>query len=96
MTFPGIHLQLTPEDKPYIHSLKQLLQGRCRASVNYDPVVTAMDALFRSQKNGHETKYIVTTSEKLLRLITHNDKASLDDFAGSIITHMGYEHLFLS
>lgn len=93
--FPGIHLQLTVEDKPYLPSLKPILNGRCRASVNYDPVQTSMDGVMRVAKNGHHTKYVATTSEHLLRLITRDDKSKLDDFAGSIINFMGHEHLFL-
>jgi DNA polymerase I-like protein with 3'-5' exonuclease and polymerase domains len=93
--FPGIHIQLTEEDKPYFPSLRNMLQGRCRASINYDRIETAMDGMFRSQKNGHKTKLVISTSEKLLRLIRGDENASLDNYAGSIINYKGYSHLFI-
>lgn len=93
--FPGIHIQLTEDDKPYFPGLKSMIQGRCRASINYSPVETAMDGMFRSQKNGHKTKLVISTSEKLLRLITQSEGASLENFAGSVISYKGYSHLFI-
>src|ERR1700761_9069140 len=93
--FPGIHIQLTEDDRPYFPALKGMLQGRCRASINFAPVETAMDGMFRSQKNGHKTKLIISTSEKLLRLIRGDETASLDNYNGSIIHYKGYAHLFI-
>lgn len=90
---PTIHCQLSLDDKPYTPSLKGLIGGRCKATVNYDPIVTAMDAAFRAQKNGMTS--VVTTSEKLLRGITKDDNASLSDYAGSLINYMGVDHLFI-
>lgn len=93
--FPGIHIQLTEEDRTYFPSLKSMLQGRCRASINFASVETPMDAMFRSQKNGHKTKLIISTSEQLLRFITGSEGASIENYAGSIIHYKGYQHLFI-
>lgn len=94
--FPGIHVQLTEDDRPWFPALKSLMSGRCRASFNYDPVATAMDGLFRSQKNGHKDKLVISTSEKLLKLVTGTEEATLANYAGSIIFYKGYSHLFIN
>lgn len=92
---PGIHFQLTPEDKPYQANLKNIIAGRCRASVSYEIAQTSMDAVVRCKKYEHTTPYVVSTDEKLLQLITGKSNAKLDDFSGSIINHIGHEHLFI-
>jgi len=102
MSLPSIHIHLTPEDKPYRQNLVSLLGGRCAgdSSLSFEPVQTSMDALFKSQKNGHKDKLVITSSEKLLQLITGKEDASLTNpkgnFAGSVIDYMGYEHLFIA
>ena len=55
-----------------------------------------MDGIMRNKKHEHGTPYIATTSQTLLRLITKKDDAKIDDFAGSIVHHLGYEHLILN
>lgn len=88
---------ITNDDIPYLPALKSLLSGRLNGKVLTTAVNTATEVLIAAKERG--CTCVATTSQKLLNILLNSPsrKASLDDYAGSILKRelLGKEYEFL-
>jgi DNA polymerase I-like protein with 3'-5' exonuclease and polymerase domains len=92
----NIYFQLTNDDKPYLFRLKQVVSGRANGKLNFDTQLAAMQTYIAAKQAG--CSCIATTSQKLLNLLLGSPKkaATLNDYAGSIISFKDMEFLILN
>lgn len=88
----------TPQDKQYLPRLKALISGRAQVSYFLEPLDSLEMLAIKCSQVGITN--VATTSavilSKLLRSYSNNEKASLDNFAGSIFHYKGIEFLILN
>lgn len=89
-----IFFQLTSEDANYLYRLKKVVGGRANGVISSKPFDTVTEIVLGAKEKG--CSCIATTSSHLLRLLLGRDKASLNDYAGSIIEKYGFEFLILN
>lgn len=82
----------TFEDKPYLPRLKPLV-GTSSVFISLDPVITWAEV--RIYCTSRNITGIVSTSKKLLELLSGDDKASIDSYAGSYFKRDGIEVVFV-
>lgn len=91
----NIHFQATEQDKPFFPFLKPILGGKANVSLNTDEPSTVTEVMFRARSRG-SSKYIATTSSKLLQLLLRQkSEPAIDDYAGSIIKKDDFEFLIV-
>jgi len=84
----------TPEDNPYLHNLKPMMQGRQTFIIDQTPDTFAELKLYANSKG---IKYIVSTSKAVLNKVVESYKSqSIDNWQGSIFERQGITFLFLN
>lgn len=86
------------DESTYLPAIKPLLVGRANVRVSNIEPATVMEVVLRAKEVG--ATCVVTTSEKLLRLLLglpedSKKKVSLADFAGSLFRKFGCEFLIV-
>lgn len=91
-----IHFILTDDDKSYLPILKTRMSGKCTASLSF--TTPSMISAVEMQLKSKDCKSVATTDVVLLNLLLDSPKkkATLDDYAGSIIERRGIEFLILN
>jgi DNA polymerase I-like protein with 3'-5' exonuclease and polymerase domains len=82
----------TEEDRSYLPRLKSLV-GTCSVFLSLSPISTWAEVELYCKKK--QATGIITTSHKLLQIITQDPKASIDNYAGSYFSRSGIEIIFL-
>ena len=82
----------TPEDQAYLPRLKPLVGGAA-VFVSLAPISTWIEVQMYCQKR--EITGVITTSRKLLEILSGDSSASLDSYAGSYFKRGGIEIVFL-
>jgi DNA polymerase I-like protein with 3'-5' exonuclease and polymerase domains len=92
----SIFFQFEQSDAPYLYKLKRILQGRVNGTISSNPFVVATEVVFAARNKG--ASRVATTSGKLLNMLLGNPakRATLNDYAGSIINFKGIEFLILN
>jgi len=91
-----ILLMLTPEDEPYLPSLKPLLRGRRVLLITANPDSAGEIELYARSKG---CKYIISTNPIVLRQVVSDysqSKESIDSWAGSLWERNGITFLFIN
>lgn len=89
-----ILFHITEEEKKYVKLLPDFFRGRANVSVSNETFDIWLSAKMTLDKKG--SKRLISTSETFLRVVTKNEKASIDSYAGSIYKFDGgYEVLFV-
>jgi DNA polymerase I-like protein with 3'-5' exonuclease and polymerase domains len=92
MASPKLLFLGTEEDRSYLPRLKPLV-GTASVSLNLSPISTWTEIqLYCSKK---QITGILSTSRKLLEILTQDSKASIDNYAGSYFSRNGIEIVFL-
>jgi len=92
MTAPILLFLGNAEDQPYLPRLKPLV-GAATVFVNLAPILTWAEVkLYCTKKN---ITGVLSTSRKLLEILSGDSKASLDSYAGSYFLRDGIEVIFL-
>ncbi len=83
------------KDAVYLPYLKPILSGH-NVRLNDAPISTITEVVLRAQEHG--ARHVFFTNPHLLRRLLNNDdeKATLDDYAGSVIVRSGIEFLCLN
>ena len=82
----------TPEDKEYLHYIKPYT-GQHKCYVHSRPITTLFE--ISSYCKQRDITGVFTTSQTLLQKLTGNDKAKIDNFAGSYFKRDGIEYVIL-
>ena len=82
----------TPEDQPYLPRLKPLV-GEAEVFVSLAPIT--MWTELEIYCNKRNVTGVLSTSRKLLQILSGDDSASLDSYAGSYFKRAGIEVVFL-
>lgn len=92
----SVYFQLEQSDAPYLFRLKKILQGRVNGTISSNPFTVATEVAMNAKRKG--AKFIATTSPKLLNMLLGNPstRATLNDYAGSIIKFADCEFLILN
>jgi len=92
MTAPILRFMGNAEDVPYLPRLKSLVGG-ATVFVSTTPILTWAEVSLYCRKNN--ITGILSTNRKLLEILSHDPKASLDSYAGSYFQRDGIEVVFL-
>lgn len=91
-----IHFILTADDQRFLPMLKARMSGKCTASLSFNTPLMASQVAIQFASKG--CKSVATTDVVFLNTLLGNPKkkATLDDYAGSIIERHGIEFLILN
>ena len=87
---------ITPEDVPYLSYLKPLFSGKVRIALSTaTPVIVHQAKMMMMEKNCDA---VVTCNEQFLQVLLGNPqkRASLNDYAGSLINKGGVDYLLVN
>lgn len=92
----NIFFQLENSDGSYLYQLKNAVAGRANGKITSETVLAVMQVYIAAKQAN--CSCVATTSSKLLNLLLGSPKkaATLNDYAGSIITFKGMEFLILN
>lgn len=95
---PQVMFQFTAADTPFLSQFKKQIAGRLTGKVSTADIMTASDPIVKLRGFAPDSNMIATTSEVLLQKILDNPKkkASINDYAGSIIEYREHDYLILN
>lgn len=79
-----IILHITQEDIPYLGVVKGIVSGRCKCLIDKTTPISVHEMWAKSKISGNAS--IISTSSKLLSLITGQSNAHISDYSGSLFT----------